>query len=146
MSRAIRALANCSAALYERLHGASVKDVARILRRHFGELLLFEEIGCATGSRANGQWIVADADCDGEGLVPLRVHLQYKGGFGGPNRSTPTTLARPAAFCMWFRLARRARCRPWPKARGLDAVKIRLFLAHLQLSSVAPAAAFLVAE
>ncbi len=79
----IGALADRSAALYERLHGQGVKDAARILRRHFGDLVLVENIGRAIGSRANALWVVLDADRDGEGLVPLRVVVRYARGFGG---------------------------------------------------------------
>jgi hypothetical protein len=79
----IEALADRSAALYERLHGQSVKDVARILRRHFCDLVLIEDIGRAIGSRANAVWVVLDADRDGEGLVPMRVVVRYAHGFGG---------------------------------------------------------------
>ena len=78
----IEALANRSAALFARLRGKGVKDISRILRRHYGELLLVEQIGRAAGSRANGLWLVLDADRDGEGLVPLRIVLRYAYGFG----------------------------------------------------------------
>ena len=83
MSRAgIEALADRSAALYQKLHRKSVKDVSSILRRHFGDLVLVENIGRAIGSRANALWVVLDADRDGEGLVPLRVVVRYARGFG----------------------------------------------------------------
>jgi hypothetical protein len=82
-ARRHRALADRSAALYARLHGRSVKEIARILRHHFGELVLVEQIERAVGSRASATWLVLDADRDGEGLVPLRVVLRYARGYGG---------------------------------------------------------------
>ena len=101
VSRAgIAALADRSAALYERLQGNSVKDISRILRRHFGELVLIEDIIRAIGSRANARWLVLDADRDGEGLAPLRVDVRYAGGYGTLNvleyklRITRHTIAR----------------------------------------------------
>ena len=75
-------LADRSAALYQKLHRKSVKDVSSILRCHFGGLVLIENIGRAIGSRANALWVVLDADRDGEGLVPLRVVVRYARGFG----------------------------------------------------------------
>jgi hypothetical protein len=57
VSRAgIKALFDRSAAMYERLNRKGVKDICKILRRHFGALLLVEDIGQppAVGRRRRG--------------------------------------------------------------------------------------------
>jgi hypothetical protein len=71
---AIATMARRSDALYQRLYRKSVPEISRILRKHFGELLLFEDIGRAVGSRANAVWLVLDGE--GNELVPLRVGLR----------------------------------------------------------------------
>ena len=78
----IVALADRSAALYERLYRKSVKEIARILRQHYGALLLIEEIGRAGGSRAHATWIVLDGGPAGEDLVPSAHHASICRGYG----------------------------------------------------------------
>ncbi len=96
----IDALHDRSAALYARLHGKGVKDASRALRRHYGDLLLVEQIDRAAGSRARALWIALDADQAGEGLTPLRIAIRYARGHGGltvsefPLRVTRHTIAR----------------------------------------------------
>jgi hypothetical protein len=83
----IAALADRSTELYAKLDRKTIKESARILHRHFGELVLVEEITRATGSRASASWVVLDASENGDDLQPLRVALAYRNGFGSLNVS-----------------------------------------------------------
>jgi hypothetical protein len=77
----IDGLAAKSAALYDRLQRKTPAEISKILRRHFGDLLLLEEIEQRTRQQVKGEslWLVLDADAAGEELQPVRVVLRRSG-------------------------------------------------------------------
>ena len=60
-----------------RLRGLTVRQAGRLLREHFGDLLIAENILRPTGSRAHGIWVALDAA--GEELAPIRIVIRQGG-------------------------------------------------------------------
>ncbi len=69
-----------------RLRGKSIEQISALLRRHYGDLLLAENIEAPTGNRAarraasilDGVWIALDAVSEAE-LTPIKIVVQRHG-------------------------------------------------------------------
>jgi len=67
-------LGSRSERLRERLHGLTDKQAGRVLRAHFGDLLIAENLERLSGTRSCATWVALDAE--GEDLVPVRIVLR----------------------------------------------------------------------
>ena len=74
--RGITTLRDKSVRMHARLHGLNVKQATKVIRAHYGDLLLSEIFTRESGTRARAQWNALDADPSGDDLVPVRITIQ----------------------------------------------------------------------